>query len=55
MIQKYLIQSLWWSWLLFRVLFAFFINNGVLVLSARGGLVLNGFGVNIQGVWWWGG
>ncbi len=50
MIQKYLIQSLWWSWLWFRVLLALFIDNGVLVLSARSRLVLNRFRVSIQGV-----
>ncbi len=51
MIQKYLIQSLCrWSWLWFCILLAIFIDNGVLVLSARSCLVLNGFVVSIEGV-----
>ena len=54
-LYTYLVQSLWWSWLWFRVLLALSINHGVLVLSAWGWLVLNGVRVSIQGVRWWGG
>ncbi len=49
-LHKYLIESLWWSWLWFCVLLDLSIDHGVLVLSAWGCLVLNGVGVSIQGV-----
>ena len=49
-LHKYLIESLWWSLLWFRVLLDLSIDHGVLVLSAWGCLVLNRVGVSIQGV-----
>ncbi len=52
-LYTYLIQSFWWNWLWLCVFLALYIDHGVLVLSARGWLVLNGFGVSIQGVRWW--
>ena len=51
---KYLVQSLWLSWLWFCVLLDLSIDHGILVLSAWGCLVLNGVGVSIEGIRWWG-
>ncbi len=46
-LHKYLIESLWWSWLWFRVRLALF---SVLILSAWGCPMLNGVRVSIEGV-----